>query len=462
MIRTACPIFLALMCGLVVCGGEALADESGTGNVPARIEHGSPAQNAARRKILFAKMLADPANLAVAFEYASLSAQAGDMEGAISTLQRMLIFGPNEPRLQLELGVLYYRLGSYEVARNYLNGALESPDVASSVKTRVESYLTEIGDRTATERFNGTITLGTRYQSNANGGARGETINLGWFDFPLIDEARAHSDVDVFLSSNVVYSRDLASQGDRFDVQLLTYGAIYGKNHEINTGWAELSFGPVFSLDRFDFEHTDLGIYGILGGVTRSGDPYRLSGGVGVTLDKAFTRETRGRLQVEYRYLDYHDSDLRPNASDRSGNDIRIVGSLSHQITDRFTVFASLEGERQYAEQDYESNRQIGVTAGASYLLDPPVGSGSEPWTAGLSVGAIDWRYDAPDPITDMFAAAGDNRHDSETFVQGSLNVPLRGSWSVQTALGYRNVKSNSEINAFDDIGLSLGLMKRF
>lgn len=30
----------------------------------------------------------------------------------------MLIFAPNTPRLQLELGILYYRLGSYEIARS--------------------------------------------------------------------------------------------------------------------------------------------------------------------------------------------------------------------------------------------------------------------------------------------------------------------------------------------------------
>jgi tetratricopeptide (TPR) repeat protein len=67
-----------------------------------------------RRQALLQQMLQDPSNLDVAFEYASLSSQVGDYEAAISTLERMLIFAPNTPRLQLELGILYYKLGSYE------------------------------------------------------------------------------------------------------------------------------------------------------------------------------------------------------------------------------------------------------------------------------------------------------------------------------------------------------------
>ena len=68
-----------------------------------------------------------PANLDVLFRFASLASQTGDLEGAISALERMLLINPDLPRVRLELGVLYYRLGSYEVARTYLEGALKSP-----------------------------------------------------------------------------------------------------------------------------------------------------------------------------------------------------------------------------------------------------------------------------------------------------------------------------------------------
>jgi len=49
----------------------------------------------------FQETLRDPANLDVLFRFAGLAIETGDLEGAISASVR------------LELGVLYFRLGSY-------------------------------------------------------------------------------------------------------------------------------------------------------------------------------------------------------------------------------------------------------------------------------------------------------------------------------------------------------------
>ena len=74
----------------------------------------------------FQDMLKQPANLDVLFKFATLASQTGDLEGAVSALERMLLIDPNLPRVRLELGVLYYRLGSYEVARTYIEAALKA------------------------------------------------------------------------------------------------------------------------------------------------------------------------------------------------------------------------------------------------------------------------------------------------------------------------------------------------
>jgi Flp pilus assembly protein TadD len=59
-----------------------------------------------QREAMLQRMIANPSDLDLAFEYAQASADAGDYEGAISALERMLIYAPNTPRLQFELGVL--------------------------------------------------------------------------------------------------------------------------------------------------------------------------------------------------------------------------------------------------------------------------------------------------------------------------------------------------------------------
>jgi len=98
-------LFCALLLAPIACA-PTLAQQTAPNNVPPRNGAANLEQLEARRQVLFRQVLADPSNLDASFEYAALSSQVGDLEGAIATLERMLIFAPGLPRLQLELGVL--------------------------------------------------------------------------------------------------------------------------------------------------------------------------------------------------------------------------------------------------------------------------------------------------------------------------------------------------------------------
>ena len=78
---------------------------------------------------LFKRMYADPSNLDVTFQFAELATKLGDYEAAIGALERMLYFNPNLPRVKLELGVLYHRIGGLKVAKSYFEQALATPGV---------------------------------------------------------------------------------------------------------------------------------------------------------------------------------------------------------------------------------------------------------------------------------------------------------------------------------------------
>ena len=62
-------------------------------------------------------MLKDPGNLETVMAYAQAATKAGDYEAAVSAYEGMLIIASNLPRVRLELGILYYRLKSYETSR---------------------------------------------------------------------------------------------------------------------------------------------------------------------------------------------------------------------------------------------------------------------------------------------------------------------------------------------------------
>jgi len=73
--------------------------------------------------------------------FAVIAVEIGDLEGAISALERLLLISGDLPDVKLELGVLYFRLGSFETARVYLRSALASPNATAPVKERASRYL---------------------------------------------------------------------------------------------------------------------------------------------------------------------------------------------------------------------------------------------------------------------------------------------------------------------------------
>src|ERR1700720_3400064 len=130
--RAVCGIFAL---ALIVTPLERAAAQEVSSQDKAALE--------AQKEALFKKMFRDPANLDVTFAYADVSARLGDYEAAVSALERMLLFNPDLPRVQLELGALYYRMGSYELARDYFDKAAAG-NPPPEVQTRIGQYLGEI------------------------------------------------------------------------------------------------------------------------------------------------------------------------------------------------------------------------------------------------------------------------------------------------------------------------------
>lgn len=94
--------------------------------------------------VAFEELLRRPTDLNVLFRFASLASQTGDLEGAVSALEQMLLVQKDLPQVRLELGVLYYRLHSYEVARAHIEVALKFPSLPAEVRARGEQLLSQI------------------------------------------------------------------------------------------------------------------------------------------------------------------------------------------------------------------------------------------------------------------------------------------------------------------------------
>lgn len=102
--------------------------------IPAAAQQATPStQTRAAYDAAFQETLRNPTDPPTLVRYADLAVQVGDIEGAISALERLLLIDGDQPKVKLELGVLYYRLGPYEAARTYLESARGSSYTAATV-----------------------------------------------------------------------------------------------------------------------------------------------------------------------------------------------------------------------------------------------------------------------------------------------------------------------------------------
>jgi tetratricopeptide (TPR) repeat protein len=411
-----------------------------------------------RRQDLLRAMLAAPANLDIAFEYAALSVKAGDLEGAVSTLERMLIFAPGLPRLQLELGVLYHRLGANEVARGYFEAVLAQPDVPAEVRSKVEAYLEAIERGGATSGFHGAIMVGARYQTNANSAPFSNIVNLNGVDFTLGPGGTNAPDGNGFVSGNFRYVHDLGTQGDRLIATLQTYGALYATQRQLDTGAAELTFGPEFTLQHIGIDNASLGIYGIGTGVMLGGDPHLIGLGLGTNVKALLAPQLRANATLEYRRELFRNSPARPNADLRSGHRVTGRAGLEYAATDDITLFGILTGERRLAQAGFLSLWEIGVTAGVVFDFASPLPQLDKDWSLTLSAGYFHRRFDAPDPVINANVA----EVDSGLQLAAALSMPLDDGWSVQTSASWRGVASNYDLARTSNVSVTAGVMKEF
>jgi tetratricopeptide (TPR) repeat protein len=89
-------------------------------------------------------MLERPGDFDLMFAFAQEATARGDYGAAISTYERMLLFAPDLPRIRLELGALYFRMGALEIARDYLAEVDATPDLPPGVRMQVADMLAAI------------------------------------------------------------------------------------------------------------------------------------------------------------------------------------------------------------------------------------------------------------------------------------------------------------------------------
>lgn len=409
-----------------------------------------------RRQQLFQRMLGDPSNLDLAFEYAALSEQVGDLEAAISTLERMLVFAPGLPRLQFELGVLYYRLGSWSTAKSYFTTVMEQPIVPDDVRNSIGAYMAQIETREQGSQSFGEVGVGLRYQTNANAGPDSPFVEIGGIEFELDPGALGAADTNGYVTARFRNSMDLAGQGDRFDIDVSAYGALYRNETQLNTGIIDVKFGPNYNLAAIGIDNARLALRGNLSAAILSGNPYIASAGFGADFISTLDARTRLTLSADARHDEYFDSDLRPNSSDRTGQRYTGGARIDYLLTPDVALFALLESTRTAASVDYLSSWKAGVSGGVVVSIGSPTG-GKDDWMLTTSAGIEREVADANDPMI-----SPDAEVKNTGYLSAGLIVPVGESFVLNSSVTYSISQSNYDLSNYDNTAVSVGVSKRF
>lgn len=426
-------------------------------NRPPRAANADVEKIEARRKVLFQQMLDKPGNLDVAFEYAALSSQVGDLEGAIATLERMLIFAPGLPRLQLELGVLYFRLGAYATAETYFKAAASGTNVPPKVRDKVNEYLEAIERNTQTSVFAGSVTTGLRYQSNANSGPSSQFVTLNGLDYVLSDNARKTADTNGFLTGDFTALFDLPGQGEKFKVNLRTYAEAYRDRHDLNLAYAELAAGPSFDLNRFGWEGYSLDLYGIAGGGILSGDPLTSVLGAGALLGVRASDDVFYGLRSEYRHETYYNSADHPRLDEKTGDRFQAQLLSTFRLTSSLSLGVSGIIDRFDADVGSNAYWQYAAVVGASIDFDSPIVALPGLWNFGVSTQVSQRHYDDADPMI-----SSETQSTTKWSINVTQTIPLDKTWAAQIQASYQKSWSNYDTSEFDNATISLGLKKVF
>ena len=408
----------------------------------------------------FQEMLRKPADLDVLFKFATLATRTGDLEGAVSALERMLLINPDLPRVRLELGVLYYRLGSYEVARTYLEVALKSPGLPAEVRSRAERFMAEVESRQSPSHLTGEFFLGWRYQSSANLGPSTSSVRLFGQVANLNNSSVGTPDWSVVSSAQFRHTYDFGNQDkSALETQLTAYANRQFQISAANVSLFDLTSGPRFQAFSGIFEDVTLKPFLTAGYIFVNDTPYYGSYGGGLETSVLLTDRLRNTSVFIWRQQNYPNTDYLPNNSLFTGVLYSANTNFQYQLTNIVSLFLTGSTQRYETQQTPSQNYQLwGLGGGLAFRFADPLFRTPLLWSVNLSYTEQWWSYDAVDVVVDPTTM----RTQLDSILNIILSVPFDERTTFSLSAG-RFVRTASLPNyEFTNNSVMFGVSWRF
>ena len=401
----------------------------------------------------FETMFKDPGNLKKTFAFSGLAIKTGDFEGAISSLERMLILDPNLPRVRFELGVLYFKLGSYDVSATYFEELIADKKTPKEILEKAAPFVVEIDRRVKNYSLSVSTFSGLRYQTNASSGPRSTKAVLFGSPTFLPDEFTNKGDVDVFVSGGINYSYDFQSEPKNFlEAGLNFYGNEQSDQTFVNARVFDAHIGPRLVMP-VDF----------LGNpVVR---PFIAADYLIVSEDESYYSHGGG-FSADFRVSETLNLKLDARIMARENKEATVLDGYRNRVTMNASYIASKSVQIQFSstlaaeetKTNIQNNRDYSVNLAVNKTFADPFNVIKDSLSIGVSVGGGFREYGGPDPTIDPTTT----RNDYTIRINPSLTIPAGDSTAILISGGYTSVDSNVPNSEYDNLSVTLGLSKQF
>jgi hypothetical protein len=402
---------------------------------------------------LFQQMYQQPSNLDVSFQFAHQAVERGDYEAAIGALERMLFFNPDLPRVKLELGVLYFKLASYEIARGYLLDAIKGGNVPDEVRAQVMAYLSEIDRRMAKYEYSVFLHGGMRYQTNANIGPNSLQVRAIGQDAILDPRFGRRPDWSTFQTVTAAYAYKLNLRGDAIETTFLGYNSRQFTLSQFNLGLVEATLGHRIGAG----QNASFKYYAIGDKVWLGDSSYFNALGGGLS-----ARSTLGNLgliegYVETRHRRFSDSTYFPTASSQTGDLLTAAVTTDLKFGQvHWTTRGGYDANK--AVTDYNSYKRYSIDVALPIEFVVPLFGQPHQFVVAPTIGYSRSTYDAPNIIVDPFVA----RRDDEYRYGAIFDAQVTGNVGLRTQVMYTKIDSNLPNYRTNNLSASVGPTVRF
>lgn len=413
------------------------------GLLPLALQAGASPMPSSELREMHQRLLADPSNLDRLYEYAQFAINEGNFESAIGAMEGMLVISKNQPRILLELGVLYQRLGVARTANLYLEQAQQLSPEGSKISTLAQSYMVDVETEPSRHMLIGALRVGVRYQDNPTFSPEVANIRSGGFSVPLPELRKVASDSNAMFSAYLGHRYSM-TEHTSLATDLALYGTAYADNIQLNSAVIDLSTGPRFSSPQNAEGQYSLRPHLLVRASSLNGEQLEQTVGLGLDFRKTFGADTLVKARYQFRDVEFKDVADGGTAAQRSGNEHSLDLRYRSELFRGHLIEVGLFGRKRGAEREYFELEQVDITLryGMKFHNFMLPDAGSMTLTPYIIRRFLD--YGAADPDIDSRVA----RSDREWRLGLNYQLPLVKSWAM--VLDYEHLEADSNIINYD------------